>query len=287
MKRLIAFTILTFAAPLVAQTAEMQTVIYLRLRQTKEGGFVAAQGETKAALGPTSAAVRALKYFGGDVPDPDGCKKFVAACFDKETGGFRPRPGEGKPDVFTTAVGLMAVVELKMPVDDYAGPAMDYLAKNAKTFEEVRIAAAGLEAIGKRSAKTDDWLKLLAGMRNPDGSYGKGDDQARATGGAVAAQLRLGDKPKDPKAVLAVLKAGQRADGGFGKEDTKTSDLETSYRVTRAFVMLGDRPAKEKLKKFIASCQNSDGGYGVTPGAKSTVSGTYYAGILLHWLEKQ
>src|SRR6185369_5650855 len=101
------------------------------------------------SLRATSSALRALKYLGGEVADRDSCAKFVTACFDKTTGGFRDRPGDGKPDVATTAIGLMAVVELKMRVDDYAGPVTDFLAKNAKTFEEVRIAAAGLESLGK------------------------------------------------------------------------------------------------------------------------------------------
>ena len=84
--------------------------------------------------------------------------------------------------------------------------------------------------------------------------------------------MRLGEKVKDPKAILALLKSSQRSDGGFGKEAAKTSDLETSYRITRTFVMLGDRPAAGKLKEFIAKCRNDDGGYGVTPGAGSSPS---------------
>jgi prenyltransferase beta subunit len=288
MKRtlLILAAILLAGPPVRGQTPEITTLTYLNLRQTKEGGFVASKNDTKATLGPTSAAIRALKYFGGEVADRDACIKFVSSCFDKETGGFRPRPDEGKPDVFTTAVGIMAVVALKMPLKDYEAPVMAYLGKNAKSFEEIRIAAAGLESLGKLPPQSADWLKTLAGMRNEDGTYGK-EDKARATGGAVACQLRLGEKVKDPKAILALLKSSQQADGGFHKEGAKTSDLETTYRITRTFVMLGDRPAAGKLKEFIEKCRNDDGGYGVTPGAPSSVSGTYYASILRHWLERK
>ena len=42
----------------------------------------------------------------------------------------------------------------------------------------------------------------------------------------------------------------------------------------------------EGMRRFIARCRNSDGGYGVTPGQTSSASGTYYAGIILHWLEQ-
>jgi hypothetical protein len=38
------------------------------------------------------------------------------------------------------------------------------------------------------------------------------------------------------------------------------------------------------LKTFIAKCRNADGGYGVTPGAESSLGATYNAGILYHWL---
>jgi hypothetical protein len=124
-------------------------------------------------------------------------------------------------------------------------------------------------------------------MRNPDGIYGKGAGQARATGGAVAAVLRLGGKVEHPDNVIKALKAGQRPDGGFGKEGTNRSDLETSYRVARTFHMLKATPDAGRLRQFIASCRNSDGGYGVMPGQPSTTSGTYYAAIILHWLDEK
>jgi hypothetical protein len=55
----------------------------------------------------------------------------------------------------------------------------------------------------------------------------------------------------------------------------------------RCFHMLGDVPDVKKLRGFIARCRNDDGGYSVTPGpgAKSSVGGTYFAGIILHWLD--
>ena len=50
--------------------------------------------------------------------------------------------------------------------------------------------------------------------------------------------------------------------------------------------MLKERPDTKKVKAFIASCRNTDGGYGVTPGAPSSVSGTYYASIIQHWADE-
>ena len=44
-----------------------------------------------------------------------------------------------------------------------------------------------------------------------------------------------------------------------------------------------DRP--EKLRAFIATCRNADGGYGVRPKTPSSLHGTYYATIVRHWLD--
>jgi hypothetical protein len=146
------------------------------------------------------------------------------------------------------------------------------------------MAAAGLEAIGARAPKNKVWLEQLGKMQK-DGAFGEGDGRARDTGGAAAAVLRLGGKLENPEAVLKALNAGQRKDGGFGKAGARGSDLETTYRVTRTFVMLKARPARvEDCRKFVASCRNADGGYGVAPGEPSSAGGTYFASIVLHWL---
>jgi prenyltransferase beta subunit len=285
--RIPTLALLALSASAFGQPTDKEAIRYLQARQTREGGFTSDVKDTTPTLRATSGAIRALRYLGGSVDNPDGAKKFVASCFDRESGGFRPTPGEGKPDCFTTAVGIMAVVELKMPLAEYEKPVMEFFEMNAKTFEEIRIAAAGLEAMGRSSAKTKDWLKTLAEMRNDDGTFGKDQDRPRATGSAVACQLRLGEQltTKNRVDILVVLRLGQGSDGGYGKADAKASDLETTYRVMRALKMLGSKPDVEKLKGFIAKCRNDDGGYGVTPGAPSTVSGTYYAGIIKYWFK--
>ncbi len=265
------------------------TIAFLQKLQQPDGSFVSAPADPAkpqaGTLRATSAAVRALKYFGGELPEKEKVVKFVDSTFDKASGGFADTPG-GKPDVFITSVGLMAVAELKMPQEKYVEPAVTFLFKNAKTFEEVRIAAAGLEAVPGQRAVPAEWLeKVVAEMRNPDGTYGKGEGQARDTGGAAVVVMRLGAKVEQPENVLKALKAGQRSDGGFGKADVKRSDLETSYRVMRAFHMMKEKPADVKaLREFIAKCRNADGGYGASPGEPSTVGTTYDAGIILHWL---
>jgi prenyltransferase beta subunit len=282
----VAICLLALAAPAGGQTAAEKgaTVAYLHKLQAKEGGFRPAAKAERPTLRGTSAALRALKYFGGEVKNRSACADFVRRCFDKGSGGFADTPG-GKPDPVVTAVGLMALVELKLPTADYEKPAIRYLSDNAREFEQVRMAAAGLEAVGKRSPKNKAWLEQIGKARNADGSFGKGDGRARDTGGAVAAVLRLGGEVKEPEAVLKALNAGQRKDGGFGKAAAAGSDLETTYRVTRTLVMLKARPGRvEDCRKFVACCRNADGGYGVAPGEPSSVGATYFASIVLHWL---
>ena len=93
---------------------------------------------------------------------------------------------------------------------------------------------------------------------------------------------------KDATVITGALDKGQNADGGFDRADAKGSDLETSYRVVRAYHMLKRKPERaDDLRRFIGKCRNKDGGYGVTPGADSTAGGTYFASILLHWLDKE
>jgi prenyltransferase beta subunit len=280
--------LLLVGLPVRGQSADQKkaTVAFLQNLQTAEGGFRQAPGPGKAGVRATSSALRALKYFGGAPRSAAACREFVKNCFDRERGAFADRPGD-QPDVFSAAIGIMAVAELKMPTEPYADAVVKYLGESARDFEQVRIAAAGLEAIGKRPSQAAAWLEQIARMHNPDGTYGTGDGRARATGGAVAAVLRLGGKVEHPDNVIKALREGQRTDGGFGKEGTDKSDLETSYRVTRSLHMVRATPDAGRMRKFIASCRNDDGGYGVTPGQPSNASGTYYAAIILHWLDEK
>jgi hypothetical protein len=280
--------------PARAQSPEEKqaTIKFLQDLQAPGGGFLPAQPNPKAktpagpSLRATNAALRALKYFGGQPRDSKACAKFITACFDKESGGFDDHP-RSAPELIAAAVGIMAVVEANLPPEPYVDAVVKYLGENAKDFEEIRLAAAALEAIGKRPPQANDWLKQITSLQNPNGSFGKDKGVTRDTGSAVAAILRLGGKLEHPDQVIQVMKAGQRADGAFGKAEVDTSDLETSYRVIRSLQMLKAKPADpDRVRAFIAKCRNSDGGYGIVPGQRSSASGTYFAAIILHWLDE-
>ncbi|WP_406700285.1 family 16 glycoside hydrolase [Singulisphaera sp. Ch08] len=273
------------AAPNVrAQSAEQpeRTAAYVEAFQNPDGGFGAKAGGP-STLGSTSSAIRVLKNVGGSIPDVLACVNYVKSCRDSASGGFAPTPG-GKPDVRTTAVGLMAVAELLIADDETTAAAIDYFSKNVKDFEELRIAVAGLESVNKSSPDFAKWIKQVEEMRNPDGTFGKGAGQARDTGGAAVALLRMGVKLDQREAILTALRAGQRSDGAWSKGEGP-SDLEATYRIMRAFFMLKEAPDLDTLRGFIDRCRKDDGSYSTVPGGDADLGGTYYATTVLRWVK--
>ena len=90
----------------------------------------------------------------------------------------------------------MVAMELGIPKEKFA-KAMDYLKENAKTFEEVRIGAAAVEAWGVKDCpfKLDEWF-AIAGRHietsDQDGSPEQlHDGGAREIGSCIAFVLRL------------------------------------------------------------------------------------------------
>jgi hypothetical protein len=278
---------LGYAQPTAAQKKE--TVKWVTALEAPGGGFYLAPQDPNTDAKPvpmlraTNGAVRALKYLGADIPNKEKHAAFVLKCFDPKTGGFA-EPG-GKPDVTITSIGVMAAMELGIPKEKFA-KAMDYLKENAKTFEEVRIGAAAIEAWGVKGCpfKLDEWFKIAGDSERP---FDNAKDHARDTASVAATWLRLGKTLPVPSRSWDILKAGQRDDGGWGKKDAKASDIETTYRVMRALMLLKEKPKDaKKLRAFIDSHRNEDGGYATKPGDKSTMSGAYYCVIVSKWLDE-
>jgi len=272
---------------------KLATLKWIASQEAPSGGFYPAPQNPNdktapvASLRATSAAVRTWKYLdgaglGSKLPNKDKHAAFVLKCYDPKTGAFAEP--DGKPDVAVTSVGVMAAMELGVPKEKFA-KAMDYLKENAKTFEEVRIAAAGVEAWGVKDCpfKLDDWIKVAtdyAARPNPK------DDPARAAGSATAFFLRLDRKlPDDLSLASLTLRSGQRKDGGWGKTEGD-SDIETTYRVMRALMLLRVKPKDpQKLRAFLAAHRNKDDGYATKPGEPSNMSGAYYNAIVSKWLD--
>lgn len=258
-----------------------QTAAYVATLQNPDGGFGPAPGQP-SSLGTTSGAVRVLKYVGGSIPDVLNCIKYVQSC--RVDGGFAPAPG-GKPDSLTTSIGLLAVGELKLADKELVDGAIAFFHEHAKEDEQVRMAVAGLEAIGARSDDLPRWLEQIKKLGRPDGTFADGPGRAFTAGTVAATVLRSGESLANRDAAVEAIKSGQRPDGGWSK-DGGPSDLSSSYRVMRALYLLKERPDLDRLRAFIASCRKSDGTYSNTPTADGNLGATYSASIMTYWSRK-
>jgi prenyltransferase beta subunit len=241
-----------------------------------------------------NGAVNALKYFGGELTDKEKVQKFVMSCYDAQTGAFA-EPGD-KPTVTMTSVGVLAATAVGIDKAKYK-KAMEYLEKNAKTFEDYRIGAAAIEAYGVKESGIDvgSYFSTAFGIYFGELNEGKSTKAAVGAASLTALKERLGVKlePTDvaarllePKAVLLMIQTGQAKDGGWAKDGAKSSDAETTYRVMRALMLLSEKPKDaDGVAKFVASCRRKDGGYGVDAEAASSMSGVYYAAKIGEWLK--
>ena len=73
-----------------------QTIAYVQKLQTSTGGFTSIPPAPNIRIAPTlratSAAVRALHYLGGTIPDKPAAVKFVERCWNPATGGSPTLP---------------------------------------------------------------------------------------------------------------------------------------------------------------------------------------------------
>jgi hypothetical protein len=283
---IIAASLFTLTRPATGQAPapDRATIDYVERLRHSDGGYAPNAMTARSSLRATAAAVRALRYFGAK-PATGETGRFVEQCYDKSAGGFADFPGQ-PPTAALTAVGAMAAVDLGVPAGLYREAAIRYLSEYARSPEEIRIAAAAFEALQRRPPKADDWLRQIGATRNQEGTFGVGRDMARQTGGTAVLILRLGGTIDHRDAVVKTLREGQRPDGGFGSAAREGSDLDSTYRILRAFMMLKERSAApDELRAFIARCRAASGGYGVTPGEPPSAAGTYYAAAVLHWLD--
>ncbi len=292
---MVALAILAIAVPIGAQapTADQKqaTVAWLQSLQKPDGSFgIDATGEIENI----ASALRALRYFGGEPKDPVACEKYVLRLRGPG-GGMVAKPNDTtiRPSVAATALGIMALVELKKK-PGFMAAQIDYLLDYAKTPEDIRMAAAALESAygtAHKISKAAQWIAEVKKAQNPDGTFGNGNLQAFETASHIVTLLRLGVKIDNPEAIVKVLKDGQREDGGWSR-DGGNSDLAATYRVMRAFHMLKAKPDVAACATFIAKCRNENGGYNLAIAtadakpSKGSISATYFAGAVSHWLEE-
>lgn len=263
------------AAPLGIEQ-RVATLRYATSFQNPDGGF-AAQKDAPSSLGATVAAFRVFRYLGNKPPAPDLGERFVRSCYKPEQGAYSDTP-EGMPSVRATAMGVMAMAELQQDFRGEDAKIRAYLGANAKEQGDIYIAAAALYAAALPMPKGAHWAEAYEAARTENGSYGA---TAAETARAFVTLKRLGKKPRQAGQTIRFLQQAQKQDGGFGAEE---SDLASSYPVMRAFWMEREAPDLQRISQFVASCRNDDGGYGNTPSAASTLSHTYYAAIIMHWI---
>ncbi len=279
------FALLLLPTLAFAQTAEetKATVAFIEGLRDKETGAYKVTADGKPSLRACNGAVKSLKALGEKVTQIEKIQKFILSCYDAKTGAFA-EPG-GKPDVTITSVGIIAACEVGISQKDFP-KSMDYVLENAKAFEEVRIGAAAVEAWGAKGLKLDGIKEAFVLDYHPETFTDLRDGASRESAAVLVTSLRFGlDVSKfEPDALR--LKPGQCDDGGWRKKGEKTSDIESTYRVMRAFKMLDATPKDvPQLRKFISSHRNKDGGSATKPGEPSTMSGTYYAVIISKWLD--
>ncbi|MCS7167789.1 MAG: terpene cyclase/mutase family protein [Gemmatales bacterium] len=277
------FSVALVSCQLVSDEHRQETLEYLYSLQKNDGSFGPSRLVPKSDLPTTSAAVRAIVYLGGRVPNKEHTRNYLRSCQNAD-GGFGANPGASS-EVRTTALAVLALVELGENDRATFARAIRYLETQAKTFEDIRIAAAAFEALAQRPNKKTlkNWQLEIARGRNPDGTFGQGGDIARDTGSAVACLLRLGLPADNTESAIQAILQGQRADGGWGRE-AQPSDLETTYRVLRALYMLKAKPNLGAVAKFVASCRTMEGAYALRPGDVPSVQATYFASAILRWL---
>ena len=277
-----------------AQTPEIidkvETSLYVLRLQDKETGAFKVTPDGKPSLRACNGAVKGLSYLGRkeSVPNVEKVKAFVLSCYDPKTGAFA-EPG-GKPDVAITSIGIMVACELGIPKEKFA-KGLEYLKANAKSFEEIRIGAAALESLEAKPDWLKNWFKLAdAQLINENGTAGEVDSVSRDTASVLAIRLRLVGSLtdfKNGKALIELIRNGQWKDGGFGRHGAEKSDLESTYRVMRLMMLTKSKPLHpDSLRKFLSTCKNADGGFGVAPGEQSTMSGAYYFAAISKWLEE-
>jgi prenyltransferase beta subunit len=253
-----------------------------------DGGYASQKGASPS-LRATLSARRSLKLLGEKAPNPEKDMLFVASCVDAD-GGFADRPGTPSSTALALS-GLLVATDFGMhkmlQYTQLIETNKKLILNNAKTFEEVRMAAAVYEALGVPSPRRNEWVRIIRATHSDVGGYGPPNSRLRDTGGAVAALLRLKEPlaKREKEYLQEFLLSGQGREGGFGMTDTAHPDLDCSYRIGRALWMLGATPDAAKMRAFLESCRSPSGAYAPHPGEEPTLVDTYRALIISSWLK--
>ena len=90
--------------------------------------------------------MRAIRYLGGEVPNKEKALGIREILFQTRHRCVVDTPG-AKGDLPATAIGMMALAELEPGASQEKSA--QFLTASSKTFEERRLAVAGMEAAGR------------------------------------------------------------------------------------------------------------------------------------------
>ena len=160
--------------------------------------------------------------------------------------------------------------------------AIEYLGKNAKSFEEVRMAIAGLEAVPLHRPTFRAGSSRSRRCANPTAHSARGRARHTRPAGAAAAILRMGLKLENRDAIIDAIKAGQRAEGGWSKDDGPP-DLGATYRVMRALYMLARSPTWIDCSRSSRGAASPTAAMRAVPAAPATWAEPTTATIIIRW----
>lgn len=259
------------------------TTRFLRGLKRADGGYASQATDPKSGLHDTVSALKALRLLDADPDDPERTRAFVHSCSDMATGGFSESPAE-TPNVFSTAIGLIALRELGETegFESRAQRAMRFMSENAASAADHFMIIAAHEEGKLPDPVAPSSASFFRARRRQDGAFG---ESARYNAMASAALHRAREPVQHPEPVIRRLLGAQGPDGGFADRQGQ-SDVMTTYAVARALTLLKAMPDIDGLSGYIAALRREEGGYTDTPNAPATAGATYEALSILRWTEE-
>ena len=118
-----------------------------------------------------------------------------------------------------------------------------------------------------------------------DGTFGK-DSAGPALRAAPWCPVADGGEGDNTETIIKTLQEGQRRNGGFGKDGLgERRGSGNLLPHSAAFHAQGPAQGRRRHAFLCRQVPQQDGGYAVAPGMQSSLSGTYYAANIRHWLE--
>lgn len=198
------------------------------------GGYKHSPADKEPTISATLMGLRTFRYLGVERENVARQREFLLGRFDEKKAAF-VETGKTEPDALANAFALMLMGELRMPEDVHAVSARDYVVAEAKSFDEIYLAMAGLQAMGMHKEIPASWVKTMMDTALDEKSTAY--DKARA----VVTCMRTGFNLPDYAMFLAPLQsalADVMADATFHENPEK---LQQAYTLARALVMLDGR----------------------------------------------